>query len=155
MNHIAFYVFFLVAVTIAGNSAVRIYQGSLYAVGLAIKNESRRKKQRFSSAALETERRITDRKQQLIDTLAEQPPSPPGQTTEKALHEELESLREAFDAQRARVAEEHERVDRETEEDLMRYQQRRRKAVAADIVLLVLSVAAMIALVTAALPAFS
>ncbi|OLT27830.1 hypothetical protein BJF83_17215 [Nocardiopsis sp. CNR-923] len=158
IDQFAFSLFFVVAAVIAANSALRVYQRPLYDAGLAITTRRMERRQRISVTALSTEKKLVDRKQQIVDSLVDIMSSPSSQAEiaeEERGRREVESLNEEFDAYRARVDEELERIDAETEEELARYRQRRRMALAADVVLLVLSLAAMVALVVAALPLFS
>jgi hypothetical protein len=154
----AFYVFLLMAVYVAGSSYLRISQRRVHGAGLGIQNEGMRRKQGLSAVALRTERELAERKRQLVDTLAKDmtaPTEPAAIAEEDRVRRELESLKQSSDAHGARVEDELGRIDRETEEELERHRQRRRTAVAADVALLVLSLTAAVALVVAALPAFS
>ncbi|MFI6575573.1 hypothetical protein ACIBFB_07210 [Nocardiopsis sp. NPDC050513] len=158
IDQLAFYVFFLTAAVIAGNSFLRIRQRGLFDAGLGVRNEGTRRRQNVASAALRVERELIDRKERVVEALANDTTVPDGTEAiaeEHGLRRELEALNASFEERRTRADEELERIDAETEEELARYRRRRRTALAADAVLLVLSVAAMVALVAAALPLFS
>jgi vacuolar-type H+-ATPase subunit E/Vma4 len=158
IDQVTFCVFFVVAAVIAANSALRIYQRPLHDVGLAITRRKMERKQRISAMALTKEKDLVDRKQQIVDSLVDimSSPSTPAEIVEEERgRRDLESIDEEFDAYRAKVTEELARIDHEAEEELERHRRRRRPAVVADVALLVLSLSATVALVVAALPAFS
>ncbi|ADH70890.1 MULTISPECIES: hypothetical protein [Nocardiopsis] len=157
VDQFAFYVFFLVAATVFGNTVLRLRQRRLYDPGLRIRNARARRRQGVSSAALLAERELADRRQRVVGALARDASAlsgPAEAAEEDRLRRELESLREAFEAQRESVAREHERIDREADEELARYRRRRRTALACEVALLALSLAALVALVAAAAPYF-
>ncbi|MDE3723172.1 hypothetical protein PWG71_17405 [Nocardiopsis sp. N85] len=158
VNQFAFYVFFLVTATVAGNAVLRIRQRGLYDPGQAIENGRMARKQAVSSAALLEKVGIADRKQQIIEALAGDRTA---STSAEAIAEEdhgrreLVSLRKRFDELESHVLAEHEHIDREFEEEAARHRQRRRRALSTEIALLVLSVAVMLGLVIAAAPYFA
>ncbi|MDA8370216.1 MAG: hypothetical protein M0026_10145 [Nocardiopsaceae bacterium] len=150
IDQLTFYTFFLVSLAIACNSLLRVYQSGLSASGLSIKNEQLKQKQAVASGALLREKKLIDQRQRIIDSLVENL-STEGADADVLISEdrdrrELEPLKKAFDSEVEKTAQEHARIDEETEERLKTHRKRHRTVLIADIALLVLSVGAMVAL---------
>lgn len=157
VNQFAFYVFLLVAATVAGNSVLRIRQRGLYDPGPAIEAGRMSKRQAVSSAAFLEKKRITDRKQEIIEALASEAIPATGAEAiagEDRARRELVALRKGFDDIEAHVADEFERIDLESGAEAARHRLRRRRALGTEYVLLGLSVVVMLGLLISAAPYF-